>query len=490
MESEKWSYNEWLKEVYSLTVNRRKRDLALQLGQSPTDTCAASFEPHQLVELKEVIENQNGSFRLYYEAVDHWVRTKAEPFQAMLTTWMSGAKAYVRDNVIPFNDAINWCQNAPDATDRKTLARELLALCRFLTQFSHATWEAIISILVDTFGFKSYLDYNEKKRGISIPGEAERAKDFLQRTREKYFHCISPLVADITGQSLEDSSRFDAIYILGLRYLDSLFPRGFDLSRVCEFFENTGIFIKNNHSLKIHEVTSGRQSYCVPVEIPGEVHVIAGELRGWLDLESLFHELGHALSFLYTNPELPVEDKDFFHSAALAESYAFLLQKTCMSEPFLENVIKLPPETARILSQVHHVKWLTLTRRYAAKLLIETRNFDNVDFMEAKEYYSEVMKRETGFSYEPDTYLFDLMPDFYSLDYFQGFAGAATMEQYLIDTHGNRWFMETGAWKTLKDWWFRGNSIDLSSFTESVLGKQFDIRSLVKQLDKVQLNQD
>ncbi len=482
MEEKRRLYEDWVEEIYSLTLKRRRRDLALQLGKSTSGSCAASFGPTELLGLKELIKTTNGNNRVYYEAADHYLRTKAEPFQAMLTTWMSGAKAYVRDEVIPFNDAINWCQNAPDATDRKTLAKELLALCRFLTQFSHATWEAIITIVTETLGFESYLEYNEKKRDISIRAEASRAKTFLDGTRENYIDAISLLTGNITQQSVEDSSRFDAIYIMGLRYLDTLFPDQFSLREVHGFLEKAGISLRKTNHLKIHEVTSGHQSYCVPVEIPGEIHIIVGKLTGWLDLESLFHELGHALSFLHTDSKLPIEAKDFFHSAALAESYAFLLQKASMSAPFLENVLNLDRDTAKTIEQIHHVKWLMLARRYAAKLIIETRNFDNVELLEGKEYYARIMMRETGFFYEPDTYLFDLMPDFYTLDYLQGFAGASIMDRFLKETYGENWFLVEQAWNTLRDWWFYGNKLDISEFIDTTIARPFDFDCLIEEL--------
>ncbi len=487
MQKEKRTYQDWVSEVYALTKKRRKRDLDLHLGTDAKEACAASYDESQLLELKKVIHSQHLNCSVYYEALDHYLRTRAEPFQAMLTTWMSGAKAYVRDNVIPFNDAIDWCQNAPDPEDRRTLAKELLALCRFLTQFSHATWEAITGTLRDTFGYSTYLSYNEEKRNTSIRREASRARDFLDKTRNKYLNVIQDVVPHVCRVPFKEATRYDAIYLLGLRYLDHLFPSQFDMATVGEFFEQMGISLRDNPSIVVHEVKSGKQSYCVPIEIPGEIHVITGKVTGWLDLESIFHELGHAFSFLHTNPKLPIEIKDFFHSAALAESYAFLLQRMCMSSPFLEEVMKLDTQKARFISRIHSLKWLTLARRYAAKLLVETKNFDGVDLLEGKQFYSDTMKEETGFFYQPDTYLFDLMPDFYSVDYFLGFIGGAAMEKYLTDRFGEKWFLDSSSWNLLKDWWFEGNSLQLPEFIEKKTNTPLSLFPLVSQFSEIDI---
>ncbi len=479
------SYEQWLEEVYFLTLRRRKRDLNLQLGKPADDSCAVTYDAEDLMSLKHEIESTHSNPSLYYEAVDHYLRTKAEPFQAMLATWMGGAKAYVGDAVIPFNDAINWCQKASDPENRKTLAKELLALCRFLTQFSHATWEAITTTLVEILGFRSYLHYNESKRNTSIVEFSNLAQEFLSKTSPVYFESIGLLVEKIAGLPLENASRYDAIYLLGLRYMDHLMPDNLNMEKIEAFFEDVKLSLRNNIHMKIHRGTPGRQTYCVPVKIPYEIHIITGEISGWLDVESLFHELGHAFSFIFTDPSLPVEKKDFFHSAALSESYAFLFQKLSMSRLFLEEVLGVDSELAQGISGIHRAKWLTLARRYAAKLIIETRNFENHDLMESKKYYSEVMERETGFSYEPDTYLFDLMPDFYTLDYFCGFVGAAIMESYLTDKFGKGWFLEQKAYETLKEWWHGGNSLELKDFLETKLEIPFDVNYLVDDFDMV-----
>ncbi len=116
--------------------------------------------------------------------------------------------------------------------------------------------------------------------------------------------------------------------------------------------------------------------------------------------------------------------KEFLHSGALSESYAFLIQKICLSSIFLQDVLGLSEKDARNIADVHKVKWLALARRYAAKLVIEVDNFQEGRLQKGEKHYAQIMQRETGFHYDPETYLFDLMPDFYSCDYFQAFMEA------------------------------------------------------------------
>ena len=454
-----------------MTKKMRRHDLSLHLGSEKTskDTFRINLEDVEAV--RHTFGTTESAGHVYYQAVDHFIRSKVEPFQAMLNIWMRGAKADVNAQKVPFTEVITWSQNASDNQTRTTMAKEIHSLCAFLAPFSYVSWKALLNVLKQDLGYPGYIAFCEEKRGISLTESGSYAKDFLSETRETYRGLVEPWLNIVTGLSLKEASRFDAIYLLGFRYMDHLFPQGLTIEKIMEFFHKWGMNLIENPALHIHsEGISGRQSYCIPVDIPKEVHVIVGPLQGWLDMESLFHELGHALSFIYTNPKLPPEEKDFFQSEALSEAFAFLFQKMCMSKEFLEGILGLSSGDAQTVSHAHALKMLTLTRRYGAKLVIEVENFRLGRLKEGQSLYSEVMARETGFYYDPETYLFDLMPDFYSLDYFQAFIGARSLREYLKEGVGDDWILNSETGDILRDWWHNGNQLDLPTFLQEILG--------------------
>ncbi len=470
-------------DVLAQTLWMRKRDLALHLGEGVSwEDSPPAMDLGELMELRAACGVDGPGARVYFQAEDHFLRSRIEPFQAMFTTWMNGAKAQVQGRDVPFTQVITWCQDAGDNEARKTLSEEVRRLCRFLAPFSHATWEALLALL-DELGYRDYISYCEIKKGVCLAEQRQRADEFLEETRGVYFPRISSLLEEVTGLELSRAHRFDAIYLLGLRYLDHLFPSTLDLEGLLEFFHAMGLPVKGNPALKVHlEGIPGRQSYCIPVDIPGEVHVVAGPVRGWLDLESVLHEMGHALGFLFTDPGLPPEDKDFFQSGALSEAFAFLFQKMGLSPLFLERFLGLDPPQARIVSEVHATKWLALARRYAAKFVIEEENFRKGRLSRGQEYYAEIMARGTGFRYDPETYLFDLMPDFYSLDYFQAYIGAAAIWNHLEASLGEEWLFLGEAGRLLRGWWKEGNRLDLETFLKEELGLGLDVQAFARSL--------
>jgi hypothetical protein len=59
------------------------------------------------------------------------------------------------------------------------------------------------------------------------------------------------------------------------------------------------------------------------VRIPGEVHILMRPEGGWIDVETLWHELGHGLSAVATDPSLPAVDRELATTFNLSEAYAF-----------------------------------------------------------------------------------------------------------------------------------------------------------------------
>ncbi len=449
----------------------RRRDLHMQLGRR---TGWAEGEPLSLDDLAGIRGLGRGEEedRLYFQAVDHFLRVRVEPLQAMLTSWMEGARAQVNGEQVPFNRVITWCQDTGDNEARRLLTREVRTLCRFLAPLSHATWQALLSLIREDLGFSGYIAFCERKRRIRLGRAGELASAFLDSDRIAHLEMIDHLLRQVTGLPLAQATRFDAIYLLGMRYLDHCFPPDLKTDTILKFYEKTGFSRIAGPGLTIHHVgRPGHQSYCMPVAIPGEIHIVVGPLRGWLDLEALCHELGHALSFLYTDGNLSPLQTEFFPSSGLSEAFAFLFQKAAMSAEFLEEVIGLDSGSAATVAEVHLVKWITLARRYAAKLRIELENFRQHRLRRGEPLYARTMQRETGFRYDAETYLFDLMPDFYTLDYFQGFLAAAILDDHLRRITGDRWFRRPDAAKLLKSWWREGNRRNVENFLEEKLDR-------------------
>jgi oligoendopeptidase F len=199
------------------------------------------------------------------------------------------------------------------------------------------------------------------------------------------------------------------------------------------------------------------------LSIPDEIHLVMNPQGGWIDLETLFHEMGHALSHAFTSPRLSSAEKDFFTSNTLSETYAFLLQNMCCSPCFLERQLGLSSHAIEQMSFYKALKDLSVFRRYVSKFLSEYEMFKENEVSNG-EIYSTLMAKYTGFAYRPETHLFDLVPEFYALDYVISWMAEATMEKKLVQSLGHDWMFQLEAGDILKDWWSCGNKYEIDEF--------------------------
>jgi len=413
------------------------------------------------------IEDRGTRTRLEHALIDHYLQRDLLPHETEMRTWMRGAAANVNGQKIYFRDIISWCQKGSTFDKRQTLQKETGPLCKFLKPFPLNYWKIMLEILRKDFGFENYIDYCHAKKGIDYPRYYEILKDFLQKTDELYFPVMDQWARRRFDRPMKELTRFDAINILGLGEFDGLFPIKM-MKSLTEFFQYWGIDLKKTPGLNLElgrEEGKSPQAMCFILQVPEEVYILMKPEGGWVDLETLWHELGHGLSAVFTSPGLSIVDRDMTTSFSLSESFAFLLQNLTMSRPFLEDYLGLNRENAEKIFYHKVLKDLSVFRRYAAKFLAEYEMFSSGDLSNG-EPYAELMARYTGFYYQPESHLFDLVSEFYSLDYILGWMAEAIMEERLKDMLGFKWIFHSETGKILKKWWEKGNRYDIFQFME------------------------
>jgi hypothetical protein len=381
---------------------------------------------------------------------------------------MKGAKAHVKNEKISFRDIIPWCQKSSTYEQRKILARETGPLCKFLKPFVLNYWTILLEILNKDLGYENYLDYCHNKKGIDYHGYYKMLKNLLMETEDLYFSAMERWSCKQFDLPLSALSRFDAIFLLGFGEFDGLFPQK-PIEELTGFFNYWGIDIEHTPGLNLElgrEEGKSAQAMCFILEVPEEAYILMKPEGGWVDLETLWHELGHGLSAVFTSPDLSIVDRDMATSHSLSESFAFLLQNLTLSGPFLRHYLGLKPRDSEKLSYYKTLKDLSVFRRYAAKFLAEYEMFLSGDLSNG-EPYAELMARHTGFYHQPESHLFDLAPEFYSLDYVLGWLAEAIMEKHLKGLFGTRWMFRQETGDILKQWWNQGNSHDVFQFMKT-----------------------
>ena len=425
------------------------------------------FISHDTLERIDKLKNKPAGIRLKYALIDHFLQRSLLPHETEMRGWMQGAAANVNGKKIYFRDIIPWCQKSSTYKSRQILQKETGPLCKFLKPFALNYWNILLDILEEEFGFTSYNNYCQKKKGIDYLYFYNYFKNFLLKTDDLYFNAMECWSREQFGLPLKKLTRFDAINILSLVQFDDFFPEK-AMEKLIGFFNKWSIDLKKTQGLNLElerEEKKSSQAICFILQVPEEVYVLMQPEGGWVDMETLAHELGHGLSAVFTSPELSMIDREMATSYSLSESYAFLLQNMALSRPFLKEYLGMDTKDVKELVHYKMLKDLSVFRRYAAKFISEFEMFSKGDLSDG-ESYARLMARYTGFYHQPESHLFDLVPEFYSLDYLLGWMGESIMERYLSESLGTGWMLKHEAGDILKKWWSQGNRLDIFQFFE------------------------
>ncbi|MBA3018489.1 MAG: hypothetical protein KJ550_03270 [Proteobacteria bacterium] len=437
----------------------------------------APFEPYRIYEEYEdvinldtlahieKIENKTDRTRLKHAFIDHYLQRELLPHETEMRTWMKGSAAIVDGEKIYLRNIIPWCQKSSDYSKRQILQKETSPLCKFMKPFLLNYWNILLEILRNELGFSDYLDYCSQKKGIDYPGFYKMLKNILKETDELYFTAMERWCRKRFNLPLSKLTRFDAINLLSLVQFDRLFPDK-TMEKLTAFFNCWQIDINNTPGLNLElgrEKGKSAQAMCFILQVPEEVYILMQPEGGWIDLETLWHELGHGFSAVFTSSGLSIVDKDMATSHSLSESFAFLLQNLSMSRVFLDEYLGLEKTDSKNLYYHNVLKDLSVFRRYAAKFIVEFEMFSNGDISDG-ELYARKMAQYTGFYYQPESHLFDLVPEFYCLDYILAWMAEAIMEGYFSEKLGRDWIFKSETGNILKKWWSQGNKNDIFKF--------------------------
>jgi len=467
------SLSEIEKALYDLTLRWRRASLAQWRGaagavaMSELYSQAGTLVSPRTLEILDAGPADSRTHRLRYNLIDHFLQRELLASDVELKTWVSGAAAQVDGQNIYFRQIIPWCQKQSTRAQRQVLQKETRALCRFLTPFARQYWVSLLEILERNFGYDDYIEYCRQKKIIDYTAWHGRVEKMLADTEGFYFDAMDGWCRERFDIPLQEATRFDAINLLAMVQYDRHFPNR-PLLELTRFFQAWEIDIDDIPAIRIEllpEDARTAQAMCFVLQTPERIHILMRPQGGWIDLETLFHELGHGLSAAFTSAALSVTQREMATCFSLSESWAFLLQNLALSTPLLTEFMGIEKGLATEISRRRQLRNLSLFRRYAARFLAEYEMFSRHDFSSG-EVYADLMRRHTGFYYQPDSFLFDLVPEFYSLDYLRAWMVEASLDAHLRKETGDPWLFSKEAGDVLRGWWSQGNHWEMDVFLE------------------------
>jgi hypothetical protein len=298
--------------------------------------------------------------------------------------------------------------------------------------------------VVASLGFgDEYIGTFERLSGIDLRALASACEALLRDTSAMWRDVLPTFAKRRIGVPAGELTRADALALFRAPEFDPFFPSGAMLSTIRVQIDAMGVdaYAEGRVRYDVGERAGKRsRAFCAPVRVPHEVYLVLRPQGGAGDWRTLLHELGHALHFGYTRPDLPFEFR-WAGDASVTEGYAMLFDHLMHDAGWLLRQTELGRARVGDYRRSAAFEELHFLRRYAAKLLYELQLYSgDVPWGALPDLFVETLGSATGIRYRTADAFVDVDPRFYSARYLRAWQLQATLAESLRERYDVDWW--------------------------------------------------
>ncbi len=400
--------------------------------------------------------------------------------------WESSAIVPVEDGRrIPYQRVAIEISNARDRDERMMLERaRAAAVERELAPLRRERFEREVEIVERLEIAPSYNATFTALSGIDLPALVHQCAEFLHDTQAMWEDAFRETVRTKLGIDPREATRADALALLRAPEFDAYFPSGAMEREARRQVREMGIDATADGRVIFDTAErDGKRSreFCAPVRVPQEVYLVLRPHGGQSDWRTLMHELGHALHFGYTNPDLPFEFR-WLGDNSVTESYAMLFDHLLHAPGWLARYTELGKSQLPAFRRAVGFEELQFLRRYTGKLIYEfTLYGGEVPWAELPDAYVETLGDATLFRYDRADAFVDVDPRYYSARYLRAWQLQALLGEVLVERFDEDWYRNPRAGPWIAEQLFAEGQRELAhELAQRVAGRELSFAPLVR----------
>ncbi len=309
----------------------------------------------------------------------------------------------------------------------------------------------------------------------------------LAETEEVYHRVLHRHLAG-QGIPADQGTWADLVHLFRVVDHDAWFPAESLVAQMTGLMESMGLDIRAGGNVDFDlddRPLKSPRPFCSVIEIPRRVVLVLRPVGGLSDYAAFLHELGHAMHFGHTAPDLAWEYR-YLGDNSITEGFAFLFDRLTVHPAWLRDVAGVPdPEP---LVELLALRELMMLRKYAAQLIYEQDLFEAVgtaeDLSPWREEYARRLGAATGVRQPPANYLNGIDPLFYSARYLQGWLFEAALSEHLTHLFGDHWFRDRGAGELLLSLYRRGQDRPVAEVFESIGAESLGLGPVMARVER------
>ena len=224
---------------------------------------------------------------------------------------------------------------------------------------------------------------------------------------------------------------------------------------------------------KIHFDTNDRPNkypspICFFVKVPSDIRVLYKNESPYFNLQSCYHETGHAIHASSINPDLNYWEKYKF-PMGIAEIFSILIERLTKNPLYLKDIGITNDKVLCELISKNNFMELFFVVFYTANSLMKMEFWNrNLTIYETSRLYEKLIKKYMGLEVPGEYWmLHHILPEsiMYVPSYMLAAIRAAELERYLISRFGERWWNDPVAGKKVREIMSKGGTVNLNEFS-------------------------
>ena len=367
----------------------------------------------------------------------------------------------------------NSCEN--DNNKRKIVFDEFIKKTKYISPVINLRFKRIREIYSN---FSDKINENSRKKFNPLDGYLISEKitfselrvlvsEMGQRARARFqseLNCASKLIG-------KDPEYYDDFYFFRNRIfsgIEKYFLKINPVTTVKKTLRSIGFDFS-----KIHFDTNDRPNkypspICFFVKVPSDIRVLYKNESPYFNLQSCYHETGHAIHASSINPDLNYWEKYKF-SMGIAEIFSILIERLTKNPLYLKDIGITNDKVLCELVSKNNFMELFFVVFYTANSLMKMEFWNrNLTIYETSRLYEKLIKKYMGLDVPGEYWmLHHILPEsiMYVPSYMLAAIRAAELERYLINRFGERWWNDPVAGKKIKEVMSKGGTINLNEFS-------------------------
>ncbi|HEV7664005.1 MAG TPA: hypothetical protein VGQ62_10760 [Chloroflexota bacterium] len=250
---------------------------------------ATPEEPRQLRELSELLASANIEGRTRTYAVN---ATRVE----------ASAQVVLGDTEIAWREAAARWPLLIDAPRRHDLEQAWRDVIKSELNPTLEPWQEAMRAQLPALGPEDWLAFWSRLRGIEPAQPSQLAELVLQSTEALFGHGLSVYLAQV-GLPIDDVWQSDIDWAFRASRFDVIFPEHLRMPLLIRVHRDLGIELTEQSNLHLeYGPLPGVRT--IPLDVPGETHVVQRLTGGWQDYANSLTGLGWAQHLVQTDPSL------------------------------------------------------------------------------------------------------------------------------------------------------------------------------------------